>query len=213
MLTLAVLALVIEPAEVLVVESSPVSEFRDQVITALWALAIPTAIGFVAFVRYASEKILKMGRQWVDSWSLSRELEARDIRWRAAMDRVEAAAVAGMEAAEQTIVRHLRAAEPVGKLDAVQSTAAMTEALAAAQSHFGPSMWAETAAALELDGHKVMALVQTKIEAALGRTKGAKPIGDAGSIVSVSAADASTVRVTIDGLEPGDSGPAGQSQR
>lgn len=198
----------------LVEAAAPASEFRDMVVTALWGLAIPLLIGLIALIRKAATRGLALGQQWVESWTLSKVAEANSIGVMAAMDRIEIAAQAGMEAAEQTIVRHLRAAEPAGKLDAKQATAAMSEALAAARAHFGESMWRETGAALHLNADEVTALIRTKIEAALGRTKGAKPVGDASAIVQITAADESTVRLTVDGrVEPGDSGPAGASQR
>ena len=204
MLALALAIAGLEPAAPTVVDTF-VAEVQPVLVTTLVGVVIAVA-GLVA---YALKVMVGRAKLWLDGLST-------DARWRAANAKLELAAVAGVEAAEQTLARQLRAIEPVGRLDPLQGQAVLRAAVDAARSHFGPAAWAEIGAALEKSSESLADLLRSKIEAAVLRSKPTTAI--LGTVIDGTAIgtppgspaevgpDDSTVREIVAPLDAGDSG-------
>jgi hypothetical protein len=217
-----VAALFLEPAEVeIVAPAAPTlaETFASQVQPILVATLVAAAIALAGFASYAIKVLIGRGKIWLDGLATS-------AAWRAANAKLELAARAGVEAAEQTLARQLKAIEPIGKLDPLQAGQVLRAAVEAARAHFGPATWADIGAAMEKSTGDLAELLRHKIEAAVFRSKAASSPAVVGTIVetdgstsrtmTVSASssadpspEASTVREQVDPIGAGDSGPVG----
>lgn len=126
--------------------------------------------------------------------NLARALGPKFVEWlpqhikdagvRAALELIERAASAGVDAMEQTMVQRLKAMDPVGILDPQQRRQVFEGALDAAQAHVGPKMWQEAARKLDITPERIVELLGTQIEATIQRRKLARspaPIDEGGN--------------------------------
>ncbi len=143
------------------------AQIQPALVTALLA-AVAALVGVAT---HALQLLATRARQWLES-------KSEDARWRAAIAKLDEAAVAGMQSAEQTIAKRLREIVPVGKLDADQAKLVLADAVAAARLHLGPTTMATILDTLELTPDRISDLLRTRIEAAIARSKGpASPSG------------------------------------
>lgn len=152
------------PVELVEPDAGVLGEAWAQIRPVMLATLVGTAIVVLGFVANAVRVLLPKAFDWLVQ-------HVSDNGVRSALQLVEQAAAAGVDAIEQTTVARLRAMEPAGMLDPAQRRQLFEAAMDAARSHVGPKLWAEVGRKLELTPERVTELLGTTIEAVVRRRK------------------------------------------